>query len=139
MYYLDTSVLVALYLPEPRSKKIQTFVRGEGKTALSSLTEVEFNSAVSRRVRMKEISREHGRQIISQFQLHMKNRIFETYPVMQREYDLARYWIGNFETPLRTLDALHLAVVFSNKLDFVTADTAFVKSAKKLGIKTKAI
>ncbi len=55
--------------------------------------------------------------------------------MMQKEYDIARNWIGNFETPLRTLDALHLAVAFTNKLDIVTADIALAKSAEILGIK----
>ena len=139
MLYLDTSVLVALYIPEPKSEKIQKFVSGKGKTALSSLTEVEFSSAVSRRNRMKEMSHEDGFQVISRFQIHVKSRIFEMYPVMQREYDLARDWIRKLDTPLRTLDALHLAVAFSNQLVLVTADTSFAAAAKKLGIKIEII
>ena len=135
MYYLDTSVLVALYIPESKSNEIQVFVSSSGQTALSSLNEVEFYSALSRRVRMKEISHNDGQRIISQFQLHRKSQIYRTYLIMQKEYDLARNWIGNFETPLRTLDGLHLAVAFSNNLEIVTADTALTKSAKKLRIK----
>jgi len=139
MVYLDTSVLAALYIPEPKSEIIQEFVRGKGKTALSSLTEVEFSSAVSRRTRMKELSREDGFQIISRFQIHIKSRVFEMYPIMQREYDLARDWIGKLDTPLRTLDALHLAVAFSNQLVLVTADASFAVAAKKIGIKIEII
>ncbi|NQT59230.1 MAG: type II toxin-antitoxin system VapC family toxin [Bacteroidetes bacterium] len=134
MLYLDTSVLVALYIPEPKSEKIQKFVSAKGKTALSSLTEVEFSSAVSRRTRMNEISYEDGLQVFSRFQVHVKSRLFEMYPIMQREYDLAREWIGKLETPLRTLDALHLAVAFSNQLILVTADVSFAAAARKLGI-----
>ena len=139
MLYLDTSVLAALYMPEHKSDKIQNFVSGKGKTAISSLTEVEFSSAVSRRTRMKEISNEDGLQVISRFQVHVKSRLFEIYPIMQREYDLAREWIGKLDTPLRILDALHLAVAFSHQLFLVTADVSFAAAAKKLGIKVEII
>jgi len=139
MYYLDTSVLVALYLPEAKSNEIETFIGSKGQTALSSLSELEFYSAVSRCVRMKEVSSTDGRKIISEFQLHINNHIYRMLSIMQKEYDLARNWIGNFETPLRSLDALHLAVAFSNKLVLVTSDTALAKSADKLGVKIVAI
>ena len=39
-------------------------------------------------------------------------------------YHLAREWISRFTTPLRTLDALHLAVASQNNIRLVTADTA---------------
>lgn len=139
MYYLDTSALVAIYIPENKSDKIQKFAEKAGKLAISSLSEVEFNSAVSRRVRMKELPAEAGQQVVSLFQLHVKQQIFHMLPLMQKEYELARNWLGDFKTPLRTLDALHLAVVFANKLELVTADTLFAKSAKKLGVKTKTV
>ncbi len=139
MLYLDTSVLVALYLPELKSNKIQELVMHNGQTALSPLSEVEFFSALSRRVRMKEISREDGNRIISKFQLHRKIQVYKNFPIMQKEYELSRNWIGNFETPLRTLDALHLSVAFTNNLKLITADTAFAKSAEKLGITVNLI
>lgn len=139
MLYLDTSVLVAFYIPEPKSDKVQKFLASAGKVAISPLIEVEFHSAISRRVRMKEISREAGQQVISQFQLHVRGHVFYMQSLMQREYELARDWIGKFQTPLRTLDALHLAVAFSNKLELVTNDSLFTKSAQKLGIKVTRI
>ncbi len=141
MYYLDTSVVVALYIPELKSSRIQAFVSecGGGGTTISTLTELEFNSAVSRRVRMKEISRKDGLMIISEFQLHVKNRIFKIIPITQTEYSLAANWVGNLETPLRSLDALHLAASFSNKLELVSADTSLVKSAGTLGIEAISI
>ncbi len=141
MYYLDTSVVVALYIPEMKSNRIQALVSdcGGGGTAISTLTELEFNSAVSRRVRMKEISRKDGFLIISQFQLHVKNRLYRMISLTQVEYSLARDWLGNLETSLRSLDALHLAAAFSNKMEMVSADTSLVKSAGKLGIKTISI
>jgi predicted nucleic acid-binding protein len=139
MHYLDTSALVAYYIPEAKSAKVDKLLSSLETAAVSSLTEVEFNSAVSRRVRMKEIGREDGHRVVSQFSLHLKERRFRIYPVMQREYDLARDWLGNFESALRTLDALHLAVVFSNQLELVTADVSFGKTARAYGVRVKTI
>lgn len=137
MEYLDTSVLVALYIPEHKSDKIQSFVETCHSVAISSLTEVEFYSATSRLLRMKHISRQHAQQVTSQFQVHLKSDVYDIHPIMQREYDLAREWIGAFNTPLRTLDALHLAAAFAYDLRLVTADVRFANAAKKIGIKTK--
>ncbi|MCF6334337.1 MAG: type II toxin-antitoxin system VapC family toxin [Spirochaetales bacterium] len=139
MYYLDTSVLVALYIPEINSSKIQDFITGKAKMSISPLSKIEFNSAVSRRVRMKDISRADGIRIISFFQLHIKERIYQSFPILQREYELAQSWIGSFDTALRSLDALHLAVAFTNKLELVTSDIILAKAAADLGIKITEI
>jgi len=42
--------------------------------------------------------------------------------------------MGQFNTSLRTLDALHLAVTSSEGLTLVTADEALVKAAKALAV-----
>jgi uncharacterized protein len=139
MIYLDTSVLTALYIQEPKSEIVQEFVRGIGKPALSSLTEVEFTSAVSRRTRMRELSQDDGFRVISQFQLHVNDHMFTLYPIMQKEFELAREWIGRLSTPLRTLDALHLAVAFANHLTLATADRHLAESAIRLGVAVEGI
>jgi uncharacterized protein len=49
-------------------------------------------------------------------------------------YHLAREWISRFTTPLRTLDAKHLAVASQNNIRLVTADAALAASAQFLGV-----
>jgi hypothetical protein len=49
MVYIDTSVLVAYYRPERLSEKAEELLMGFVRPAISSLTEVEFFSAVSGR------------------------------------------------------------------------------------------
>jgi len=44
-----------------------------------------------------------------------------------------------YNTPLRTLDALHLSTVHRNGLKLLTADKALAASAKKLGVPVKLI
>lgn len=139
MYYLDTSVLVALYLPEPGSPKAQMFCAGPEPAAISALTEVEFHSALSRRARAGELSRDDALKVVSNFKVHLDDRLYQITPVAPRDYALARDWLGTFRTPLRTLDAIHLAVTFSNGFIVVTADRILAESARHFGVKHKLI
>jgi len=51
MIYLDTSVLVPYYCPEPDSGKAEKIIIEAGLPAISNLTVVELASAVSRKIR----------------------------------------------------------------------------------------
>ncbi|NWF56378.1 MAG: PIN domain-containing protein [Syntrophaceae bacterium] len=42
MVYVDTSVIVAYYCPEPLSEAAEAFLTAHSRPAISSLTELEF-------------------------------------------------------------------------------------------------
>ena len=63
MIYLDTSIVAPFYWQEPLSDTVEQLFRVENELALSQLTEVELFSAISRRVRMGEISQKQARAI----------------------------------------------------------------------------
>ncbi len=136
MAYLDTSVLVAYYCPESLSERVQSFLLEQEKPALSSLTEVEFFSAVARKVRTGEISNVDGNRIIAQFSAHLDTNLYILLPVLNHHWRLARGWIGLFTTPLRTLDGLHLAIASAEGLEMVTSDKALHMAAQALGVKS---
>ena len=140
MLLLDTSVLVALYLPEEKSRRVEKKATGKNRElAISSLAEVEFVSAISRQVRMKSIQRDQGHFLVSQFHLHLSEHVYSTFPLTRQEFETARDWIFTFDTSLRTLDALHLAVAHSNRLTLLTDDAAFAKSARQLGVPVETV
>lgn len=139
MYYIDTSVLAAYYCPEPLSDKAESYLLSERRPAISQLTEVELKSAVSRKVREKSLSEKDGLKILNQFQSHLDASMFTYLILDSRHYRLAGSWISRFSTPLRTLDALHLAVSSASDLELITADKGLAQSAEKLGIVTKMI
>ncbi|MCD4825680.1 MAG: type II toxin-antitoxin system VapC family toxin [Phycisphaerae bacterium] len=139
MVYVDTSVLVAYYVPEAKSLKAQKAVSKHSRITISSLVEVEMFSALSRRVRTGELNIFDARKIASLFELHLEDRLFDIVPISAREYHIAREWISQFSTPLRTLDALHLAAAFCNSLTLLTADEQLTTSAKELGVAVKSI
>jgi len=139
MRYFDTSVVAAFYLPEPMSAKVQKLFSRGGGIAISGLTEVEFVSALSRRVRTRDIAKDDSLKVLARFRRHVEDGLYRMIAVEQRDYVLARDWLATFDTSLRTLDALHMAVAFSNDLAVVTADKAFGESAQRLGVKHKLI
>ena len=132
MGYIDTSVLVAYYCPEPLSEKAEKLLVSYSRPAISSLTEVEFFSAVSGKVRKKEINLRDAHRVTGRFMAHMDAGHYAYIPIEGHHYRLARDWVGMFRVELRTLDAIHLAVASSEGLTLLTSDQGLFKSAKAL-------
>ena len=138
-HYLDTSVLTAYYCPEARSARVQRMLaKLEGPT-VSPLVEVEFHCVVARKVRTGELDASEARRIFSQFQVHLAEPRYHVVPIGAAEYSLARDWIAQLATPLRVLDALHLAAAFAHSLRLLTADRALARCAKHLGVENRLI
>jgi predicted nucleic acid-binding protein len=136
MVYIDTSVLVAYYCPEPLSEKAEAFLTAQMHPAISVLTELELFSAVSRKVREKGMDHKDAGRVIARFVGHLDNHYYTYLSVEAHHFRLARDWIGMFKLNLRSLDALHLAVASSEGLAIVTTDQTLSKSAKVLGLDT---
>lgn len=134
MYYLDTSILAAYYCPEPLSEKVEKIVISVKSPCISSLTEVELASASSRKIRERHLSAEDGNKIFNQFQTHLNESLYRLISVGNRHYQTAKNWILQFTTPLKTLDALHLAIAAEGDLSLLTADRRLIISAKYFGI-----
>jgi len=139
MAYIDTSVLVAYYWPEALSGAAQAEIRRAKRPAISPLSELEFISALALKIRTGEVNEKSARLILSTFRRHRADNVYRILPLEAREYAIACEWIGMFRTALRALDALHMAVSFSNDLALITADKTLAESAKKLGVKHKFI
>jgi predicted nucleic acid-binding protein len=139
MFYVDTSLLVAYYCPEPLSEKAETFLTSHSPLVISTLTELEMFSAVSRKVREKGLTRPAARRILAKFLSHLDGHFFASFPVSTHHLRLARDWIGQFNTSLRSLDALHLAVASLEGLTIVTGDRDLADSAKILALEVTLI
>lgn len=134
MYYIDTSVLVAYYCPEPFSEKAESFLTAHPQLAISYLTELELFSAVSRKIREGGMTPEDGNRVTAKFLSHLDNYFYTILPVESHHYKLARDWIGHFSTPLRSLDSIHLAIASQETATIVTADKGLAKSAELLAV-----
>ena len=139
MAYLDTSILVAYYCPEPLSEAAEKVLRKVNQPSISALAEVEFVSALSRKMREKTLDREAAHRILSEFESHLSQSLFKRIPLERDHYTLAYSWLSQFAIPLRTLDALHLAVASKNSLEIITADRRLAQSAGKLGLPSNLV
>lgn len=139
MYYVDTSVLAAYYCPEPLSEKAERIIRNSGRPAISILTRLELFSAISRKVR-EGLAPEDGNKIIQQFEYHLVERkLYRQCNVEEHHYVTAANWIAQFNTPLRSLDGLHLAISSSTQLTLLTADIRLADAAHYFGLKVKLL
>jgi uncharacterized protein len=132
--YIDTSVLAAYYCPELLSEKAQSFLTEQVKLAVSELTTVEMFSAVARKVRMGELSPSDGNRILSIFTSHVDGGLFDVISLEPQHWRIARGWLGLFNTSLKTLDALHLAIASAGGLTLVSSDRHLLQAADSLGV-----
>ena len=139
MNYLDTSMLTAYYCAEGRSPRVQSVLSHVEGPTISPLVEVEFYCAVARKVRSGTVSEPTALHIFAELQRHLAESRFQFVPIQAEQYNLAREWISRLSTPLRVLDALHMAVAFSHELCLVTSDVDLARSARHFGVRHRLI
>ncbi|MBS3822046.1 MAG: type II toxin-antitoxin system VapC family toxin [Phycisphaerae bacterium] len=139
MLFVDTSVIVAFYVPESGSRRAETLFTGGEPLAICTVSEVEFASAIAKLHRIKAINKADAGRILEQFAEHVRQKHYSFCPLSLEVYDQARQWIASLETPLRTLDAIQLAAAHLSDLPMVTADKALAKSARTLGIAVRKL
>jgi predicted nucleic acid-binding protein len=138
-HYLDTSILAAYYAPEERTGRVEKFISQIGRSVISPLVEVELYCAIARKVRSNQLDHGSAVRILSMFQAHISDDRYVIVPIQAREYVQARDWIAQLASPLRVLDALHLAAASSHSLVLATSDRALAESARLFGVKSKLI
>ena len=109
----------------------EELMRSAARPAISTLGEVEFVSALSRKVRMRELDVRDAVRIRSLFFSDLRRGYFQLFHL---EDVHLRQGVGQFDTPLRTLDALHLSLAFEKGMPLATSDTAQASAAEKFGI-----
>ena len=129
--YIDTSVLSAYYCPEALSAAAESALRRIKAPVISSLTEVEFASLISRKRRLKEINERQSLEILDLFSAHVAEGSYRRIAVTTEHFLKARQLIGAPKIALHILDALHLSVAVTENLALMTADRDLAKSAKR--------
>jgi predicted nucleic acid-binding protein len=135
--YLDTCLVVKLYIPERESECVQRIVSGKSDVNCSELVITEFGSALSRKCREDQLSRSDQDRIWRLFTEHIHAGYWNLIPISRdittRSYELIVKCQN--KCPLRTLDAIHLATCEYYSLSpLYTADQVMLKAAYHLGI-----
>jgi uncharacterized protein len=139
LIYLDTSILAPFYWTEAISDLVEDLFQQQERLVISELTEVELVSALSRRVRMQEIDRADASAIVERFQADLDAEFYECVAVRSSHYQMAKRWMRQFDTPLRTLDGLHLAIASELSIPLFTADVGLARSAASLNISAEIL
>jgi uncharacterized protein len=131
--YLDASALVKLLVPEPESDDLNRALAGLTDVIVSDLALTEMASALGRRVREKRLTRDNARRLYREAsKLHASAHHAELRPPVHRR---AERLMLSLATPLRTLDALHLATALdAEAATVVTFDPRLREAAGSQGL-----
>jgi uncharacterized protein len=130
--YFDTSAIVPLYRTEPATAHAERML-DQCAGVVSALTEVEVASTLARWVRMGELTEVEAHGVETAFAEDLLQGEFERTELELQHYWRAREWLSERSTPLRTLDALHLACAAETGLPMITADHTLATAAQTLG------
>ena len=75
--YFDTSVLVAYYYPETISGLVEDELINSLYPVISTLTVVEFYSAIAKKIRKKQMTLNEAQQIINRFNNDVNNKNYK--------------------------------------------------------------
>jgi predicted nucleic acid-binding protein len=127
-------VVVAYYVPEPLSGRVQAIYTALVAPAISELVELELFAALSLRLRVGDLERAPAEQVARLFLRHVAGGWYTRIHLHAGHYRAARGLIARFDLPLKSPDALHLAVCAEAGLQLVTADQQLARNAQTLGV-----
>jgi uncharacterized protein len=133
-WYLDASVIVPLFVEEGASDAVQNLLQSANDDFIvSSFAKAEVASALSRRVRKKEISPEEADIWIGNLDEWLET---DATQLAVENHDILRAGeiVRNYQTKLLTPDAIHLAVCQCMGLTLVTLDKRLSEAAEVLGV-----
>jgi uncharacterized protein len=132
--YLDASALVKLLVPEPESDALNRALVGIEDVIVSDLALTETASALGRRMREGRLSSAQSRRLYREAEkLAASCRRAEIAPPVHRRAE--RLLLTASTIPLRTLDALHVALAIeTGAATLVTFDPRLRDAAASQGL-----
>jgi len=131
--YLDANILVALLTPEPFSGRADRFLQSNtAPLIVSDFAAAEFSSAVARRVRMRDFTRDQARITFSRFDTWLA-RAADRVEIIPADVALATAFLRRLDLTLRTPDAIHIAITQRINATLVTFDQRMTAGARALG------
>jgi predicted nucleic acid-binding protein len=132
-FYLDANVLVALLVPEPLSIRAENFLaENRNPYIVSDFAAAEFSSAISRRVRMSEISPGNARIALSSIDDWIERSVHWV-DIEAADITKATAFLRRLDLPLLTPDAIHIAIAQRIGATLVTFDRQMAASARAIG------
>ena len=131
--YVDANVLVALFTDDPLTGRAETFLRNQSpRLIVSDFAAAEFASAIARRLRMKEIAPDGGREAFSNFDAWIA-RGSSRAQITSADVAGATAFLRRLDIALRAPDAIHIAIAQRLDADLLTFDDQMAAGARALG------
>ena len=132
--YLDASVLVALFTNDALTARADTYLRTHTPILLvSDFAAAEFASAVSRRVRMAELTGAEAQIVFTNFDAWTA-RATQRIGISTADIRAAEAFLRRLDLTLRTPDALNIAIAERAAATLVTFDKKMATCARTLGV-----
>jgi uncharacterized protein len=134
--YVDTSAFIKRYLNEDRTSEMEAFAMdSKYRMAISSLTVTEFRSVLKRRLRMGTIGSDFLGKATQQLLKEIAGGTLRFHAIDAATFNLAGDLIERLESPLGTLDALHLACAKATGATLmVSADKQLLRASQEAGL-----
>jgi uncharacterized protein len=131
----DASVIVPLIIPEQTTETIAGMLAGSLPPSVSDFVIGEVCSAVSIRVRRREIDDAEGARLLTVMDLWL-DRNAARVTTNSDDVALAERFVRRFDLGLRMPDALHLAAAHRLSMPIFTQDRRQAAAARSLGLET---
>lgn len=132
--YVDTSCLVAFFIPEVNTDIANSTILDANDIYVSSLTRVEFISALNKKMRMKTLSRREIDIVTAEFEKQIRNGVLTQTDFEVKHFKQAESFLKSTTLPLLSLDALHLSICFLQNFTLFTFDEVLSKAAEEFSI-----
>lgn len=134
--FLDSSAFAKRFVEEAGSRDVEALCAQASELCLSVLCVPEIVSALGRRLRERSLSRRDYGEAKEHLASDVRDAV-----VVNLTPDVIQRTIKVLETtPVRTMDALHIASALAWGADlFATADQRQLSAAKVLGLKVRLV
>lgn len=134
--FLDSSAFAKRFIDETGSEQVEQLCAGATELGLSVLCVPEVVSALNRRLREKSLTK-HDYAIAKQ---RLSDDVCDAMIVHLTPAVVQSSIMILEESPVRTLDALHVASALHAQADlFASSDHRQILAARRVGLKTKEV
>ena len=132
--YLDASVIVALLTKDVFTSRAETYIRANAPILIvSDFAAAEFASVIARRLRVREITEPIARVVFAELDAWVI-RTTEHAETTTADIIAAAGALRRLDLPLRTADAVNIAIARRIGATLMTFDEKMAASAKALGV-----
>lgn len=140
MFYLDTSVVVALFAAEVHTARVLDWMahKPDGPIAVSLWVETELAAALAAKIRLGEMSAE-GRDVAEEGYRALRRESLRSIDILPSHFANAARMARTASASLRGGDALHLAIADMAGATLCTLDHRQAEAGEALEIPTLLI